>query len=636
MTTGALRGNIMGGITAGIIAMPVALAFGIASGLGPMAGLYTAIGVSIMGSIFGGTKTQISGPTGPMTVVVALVVSNEIMYWGSVEAAMPMIMLTFLLAGLFQLLLGVLKLGKYIRYIPQPVISGFMSGIGVIIIILQLKDFFGIAGHYNVPDTLTHLNFFVAEANWQNVFLASITILIIVLFPRLTKMIPSTLVALVVVATGAWLWKPDVFYIGNIPDGLPIPDFSLFASLDIMGIGRIIFPAFSLAALGMIDSLLTSVVADQLTQTKHNSDRELVGQGIGNMTSALIGGIPGSGTTVCTVANIKSGGTGRLSGIIHGLFLIFIVVFAAPVAEQIPIAVLAGILITIGFDILDYSAIRKFAKIPKVDNIIMITVLILTVFWNLLYAVAIGLIMASLHFMKKMADIVELDSRDHKVDRLVDDLIHTFKDENRFRNAVYVTNLKGPLFFGFASRFRDSLERFPDVRVVIFNMGGVPYIDQSGVYTFIEALKLLHSRGINVCISELRDQNYNLLKGLDVFPDLVDENHVFPSVEECMMWLNEPGHLENKFARDDELYIPTAFTPNSDGINDEWIIRNIDKYPNCRMKVFTREGELLMESEGYQPWDGTIKGRNIPADRYIFELDLANGEVIEGTVSLFR
>lgn len=632
-----LRGDIFGGLTASVVALPVALAFGIASGMGPVAGLYTAIGLSFIGSIFGGTKTQISGPTGPMTVLVALVISHEIALSGSFEQALPAIMLTFFFAGFFQTTFGFLKLGKYINYIPQPVVSGFMSGIGIIIIILQLKDFFGIEGKYDVPQTLMNLGHFVEIANWSNVILAASTILIILGFPRLVKSVPGPLAALVLATPLAWLFNLQVPLIGAIPDLLPSPDLSVFSRVDMSTIQRILLPAFSLGALGMIDSLLTSVVADQLTHTKHNSNRELVGQGLGNMANSLVGGIPGSGTTVCTVANIESGATGRLGGVVHSLVLVFILLFATPLAAQIPKAVLSGILIMIGFNILDLNAIRHFKNLPKADNVIMIIVLVLTVFWSLLYAVIIGLVMAALYFMKKMADVVEIDSRDTKVDRLVEQLIQTFPNEETFRKEVFVQNLTGPIFFGFSSRFQESIEKLPTVKAVVFNLGGVPYMDESGLYTFVECIKLLKSRGINICFSEIRDKSLALLKGMKVIPQLIDERHIFPSVEECVMWLNEPGHIANGFIDEDELYIPSAFTPNGDGINDDWVIRNIDKYPNCNLRVFTREGVVIFSSDGYKkPWDGSLNGHMAPSDTYYYELNLTDDDVREGTISVFR
>ena len=343
-----IKGDLYGGVTAGVVALPLALAFGVASGMGAIAGLYGAIAIGIVAAIFGGTPTQISGPTGPMTVVAATLIAGEVQKAGSLEAAIPIIILTFFAAGIFQLLFGVLKLGKYISYVPNPVVSGFMSGIGVIIVILQIKDFFGSEISYGVTDSLLNLVVTVQNANWVSVALALATMAIIYLFPRLTKAVPSTLVALVGVTAFAWILKIEVAIIGDIPTGLPKLKLEAFAGLNLELLGYIIVPAMTLAALGMIDSLLTSVVADKMTKTRHRSNKELVGQGLGNMMAALIGGIPGAGATVRTVVNINSGGTTRISGVAHGLLLLIVLLVGAPVASHIPLSVLAGILITVG------------------------------------------------------------------------------------------------------------------------------------------------------------------------------------------------------------------------------------------------------------------------------------------------
>lgn len=643
INTSTLKGDFFGGINAGIVAIPVALAFGAACGLDPINGLYGAIALGFFAALLGGTSTLISNPTGPMAVVTALIVASQIKIAGSLEGAVPMLVMIFFTAGALQIVFGLLRLGKYVHYIPHPVISGFMSGIGAIIIIGQLKSFFGIEGRYTVIETLQNLHNFIEHANWVSVFLGILTILLIYVVPRFTKAIPSTLVALIIVTLVSYFLNLGEDYgvklIGHIPSELPSINIAAFQHLHVSKLGSILMPAFSLAALGMIDSLLTSVVADKLTKTKHNSDKELLGQGIGNMFAALIGGIPGAGTTPSTVLNINSGARTRLSGMIHAVFLLLVVLIGGPVAALIPFPALAGILITIGIKILDFEAIKSFKIVPKSDNIIMVTVLVLTVFWSLLYAVGIGLVMAALIFMKKMADVVEGESRDSKVDRLTDQLIGTFDNADAFREQVFVKNLKGPMFFGFASRFIDSLDDIPKVKAVLINFSGVTYLDQSGMYTFQEAVQRLIDKGINVVLSEVMDEHLRLLKGIQVVPQLIDEDHVFSSVEESIMWLNEPGHLDNKFSADDELYIPSAYTPNGDGINDEWQIRNIDKFPECVVRIYSRENVILFESIGYYTmWEGHYKGKKLPSDKYTYEIDLYGDgkDVRKGQVSIFR
>ncbi len=652
-----LKGDIFGGLNAGIVALPVALGFGVVAGLEPIHGLYGAIFLGFFAAIFGGTKTLISNPTGPMAVVTAEIVAGLAMrakvpdgasVVDRLEVIFPYLLVIFLVAGLMQILFGVVRLGKFVSYIPTPVISGFMSGIGVIIIINQIKSFLGVdapvKGSLNILLALPEL---VTKADFTSVLLASTTIAIIYLFPKITKAVPSTLVAIVVVTLGATFLGVDSSYrIGNIPNALPTFKFGaigdgltkVFSGQDNEMLQFVLVSAIYLAAIGMIDSLLTSVVADNLTKTKHDSNRELIGQGLGNMISGMFGGMMGAGTTPATVLNINSGGNSRWSGRIHAIVLALVLVVAAPVAAYIPKAALAGVLIPIGISILDFEVFRQVKKIPRNDNAVMFAVLGLTAFYDLMWAVAVGLIMASLIFMKKMADVVEIGSRSTKVDRLVNQLIDNFENAEEFRKQVYVKNLKGPVFFGFASRFEDSMANLKGVKCVVINMGEVPYMDQSGLYTFRDVVQDLLDRGINVCISELNDDVMNLLEGVGFIPNVIDDKHVFSSVEETIMWLNEPGHLDNQFALDDELYIPSAYTPNGDGINDEWEIRNIDKFPASVVKIFNREGKQLFESEGYKEmWEGVYEGRSLPNDTYLYEIDLGDGsDVKKGKVTIFR
>ena len=317
-----LKGDLMGGLVAGIVALPLALAFGVQSGLGAISGLYGAIAVGIFAAIFGGTATQASGPTGPMTVVSAALVAGAIELTCSLEAAMPIIIVTFLLGGIFQIVFGFLNIAGYVKYFPYPVVSGFMSGVGLIIIILQLFPFAGLSSAKSTWLVIQDSPRLFLDFNTYAVILGLITFLVYYVFPYITKAIPSALVALITATLISYFSGWDVPIIGEISSGLPSLQLGGIFSVDASAYSLIAEYALVLAVLGSIDSLLTSVIADNITKTKHNSNRELIGQGIGNSLAAIIGGIPGAGATKGTVVNINSGGRTRLSGTVHGLFFI--------------------------------------------------------------------------------------------------------------------------------------------------------------------------------------------------------------------------------------------------------------------------------------------------------------------------
>ena len=480
-----IKGDAFGGITAGIVALPLALAFGVSSGLGPSAGLYGAIFISFFAALFGGTNTQISGPTAPMTAVSMIIIAGIIAANdGDVSKALPAILTVFLLAGLFQIGLGLIGLGKYIRYIPYPVVSGFMTAIGVIILLTQILPSLGYypkedivfvetfkpqaeevilenilkeeAGEgilvlENFEETIKRAENIAPEdilkesqtlaaketsgalgaikaipralqnINLLELLLALGTIFIIYGFKRITTKIPSTLVALVVVSGIAVGFGLDYRTIQEIPSGIPTIKWEIFSGFSLNSISPYIFTALTLSLLGAIDSLLTSVVADNMTKTKHKPNKELVGQGIGNSIAALFGGLPGAGATIRTVVNINAGGKTKISGMIAGIMLLVIMLGLGPIASKIPAAVLAGILITVGIGVMDYKGLKAIPSLPKdiklgpiklsSEVLIMIVVLILSTFWNLVYAVGIGLVIASLMFMKKIGDLTAERSR---------------------------------------------------------------------------------------------------------------------------------------------------------------------------------------------------------------------------------
>ncbi|RIV68989.1 SulP family inorganic anion transporter [Flagellimonas aequoris] len=535
-----LKGDLTGGLVAGVVALPLALAFGVQSGLGAIAGLYGAIAVGIFAAIFGGTATQASGPTGPMTVVAAALVAAAIELSGSLEAAMPIIVITFLLGGIFQIIFGLINIAGYVKYFPYPVVSGFMSGVGLIIIILQLFPFAGLSSAKSTWLVIQDLPRLFTDFNWQALALGALTVLIYYVFPYITKSIPSALVALIIASLVGYFLKWDVPIIGEIPSGLPSLQINGFSSIDSSAYSLIVEYALVLAVLGSIDSLLTSVIADNMTKTKHNSNRELIGQGIGNSIAAFIGGIPGAGATKGTVVNINAGGRTRLSGTVHGLFLLGVLLGLGSLAANIPLCVLAGLLIPIGFKIIDTKGLKHLLIVPKADAIVLIIVLLITTFGSLIQAVGIGLLLASLLFMKRASDIGEKGMEVGTIAGF--DGEKPWQDEIEFYEAykdkVYIKHLYGPLFFGFTSHFQDEIANIPkQIKVLIIRMDRVPYIDQSGLYALENVVLDLEKRGIQVLLTALQEQPKDMLVSIDIVPDLISEEHIFIDINDAFDYI---------------------------------------------------------------------------------------------------
>jgi len=544
-----LKGDLSGGVVAGVVALPLALAFGVQSGLGAIAGLYGAIILGILAALLGGTATQASGPTGPMTVVSAAVVTLAVSKFGGIESALPIILLAFFLGGIFQILFGILRVGSFIKYFPYPVISGFMTGVGLIIILFQLFPFFGLNSPKSTIAVLQNFPEIFTGANIAAIGIGLLTIAVYYLFPKITKAVPSTLVALIVATLVAYFFKINVPLIGDIPSGLPELKVAGFLSIPSEAYALIIEYAIILAALGSIDSLLTSVIADNITKTRHKSNRELIGQGIGNAMAAMFGGIPGAGATKGTVININSGGKTRLSGAIHGFFLLIILLGAGSLAAYIPIPVLAGILIPVGLNIIDYKALKHLLKVPRADTVVLLLVLLITTFGNLIYAVGIGIVLASVLFMKKIGDLAEERTEikslgDSQPETLWSDE-QTLYDE--YKNSVYIKHLYGPLFFGFASEFQSMADkRDVNIKALILRMDRVPYIDQSGLYALENALFDLKKKNTPVILVGLEDQPKDMLRAIGIIPNLVQEETICPDIETASKVLKNVLNLYKK------------------------------------------------------------------------------------------
>lgn len=532
------KGDFFGGLTAGIVALPLALAFGVQSGLGAEAGLYGAIFLGFFAAVFGGTPSQISGPTGPMTVITAATIAIFITHTGDLQTAVPAIIASFILAGIFLVLMGILKIGSLIKYIPYPVVSGFMSGIGVIIILLQLFPAIGQASPRTTIEVVQAITPALGDINSWALFYAALTIVIIYLFPKITKAIPSALVALLAVTVLAVFLDKGVPVIGDIPQGFPALKIEGLLTIDSSLYLLILEAGLTLAALGAIDSLLTSVVADNITKTKHNSNQELIGQGIGNAMAGFFGGLPGAGATMRTMVNIRSGGRNRLSGVIHSVVLLIVLIGAGKYAALIPKAVLAGILITVGIGILDYKGFRHINKVPKADAAIMVIVLLVTVFLDLLIAVGIGMVLASFLFMKKMGDAMEETTKmaslhsETPESAWIDEILPA-----QIQKEVFVKHLEGPLFFGSASGFQSLVMKLPDVRYIIIRMEKVPFMDQSGLYALEDSILYLEQKGKEVLLTGLQEQPRIRMKSIKIIPGLIKEDNIFESFSDCVKWI---------------------------------------------------------------------------------------------------
>lgn len=541
LNTSNIKGDLFGGITAGIVALPLAMAFGVQSGMGAEAGLYGAIAIGIVAAIFGGTPTQISGPTGPMTVVSTGIAAAAMASAGSVEEGIAIVMLTFFLAGVLQIVFGLTQVGKMVQFIPYPVVSGFMSGIGLIIIILQFFPLIGHSSPGKIVDVFTNMMTPIQNIHWPAFSLGALTIAIIYLFPRITKAVPSTLVALIVVSIIPFIVPMDVPKIGSIPEGLPHLNFGIFADLNFSTLALVLAPAITLAALGSIDSLLTSVVADNITKTKHNSNRELVGQGLGNMVAALIGGIPGAGATMRTVVNVRSGGKSRISGVIHGVFLLVVLLGLGKYAQEIPLAVLAGILITVGIGIIDYKGLGDLLKVPKADAMVKIVVVMMTVFVDLLWAVGIGLVLSALFFVKRAAEQGAEASTMDPVDNHPNEEDDHIQNLNNSHHAgqVFIQEFHGPLFFGFSTKFQEQFNQTQDMKAVVFRFKHLSFADQSGMYALMDVVRDLNNKNTWVIFTGLRKNVKEQFMKLGIIPDLVPESHCFATFPKATVWLKK-------------------------------------------------------------------------------------------------
>ena len=525
--------NIISGVIVGVVALPLAMAFAIASGAKPEQGLYTAIVAGFLVSVFGGSKLQIAGPTGAFIVVLSGITSKY---------GMDGLQVATLLAGFMLLFMGMARLGAVIKFIPYPVIIGFTAGIAVVIWVGQWQYFFGLPAPHGAHfhEKLIALLHSFPQLNLTTTALACTSLLVLLYVNKISflKRVPAPLIALVF-ATGlqAFFHFPGVATIGSafggIPKGLPafhVPDMSLDRIIELIG------PAFTIAMLGAIESLLSAVVADGMTGTRHNSNRELMGQGIANIAAPLFGGFAATGAIARTATNIRNGGNSPLAGVIHSVTLILIILFLAPLATDVPLAVLAAILFVVAWNMSEVKHVIKMVRrAPLADVAILAVTFILTVFVDLVVAVNIGVILAILHFLLRMAASVEVQQQtdEHLANELGEQNLSTLPA------GVMVYVVEGPFFFGAVDNFELALANtHTDPNVLILRLGWVPFIDITGIQALEEAIIDLQKRGIRVMVTGANERVGAKLRKAGVLALLGEEN-VFADFKQALMVCNQ-------------------------------------------------------------------------------------------------
>ncbi|MBH1974917.1 MAG: sulfate permease [Rhodocyclales bacterium] len=513
-----LLNNIVAGLIVGVVALPLAMAFAIASGAKPEQGIYTAIVAGFFTSVFGGTRLQISGPTGAFIVILSGITAKY---------GISGLQIASLMAGIILCAIGFARLGSVIKFIPDPVIIGFTAGIGIIIWVGQWRDFFGLTvagGGEHFHEKLSHLLLALPTAHWATTGLALLSLALLTLGPRLFKKVPAPLVVLVVATALQGIFGfSGVATIGSafggIPQGLPT-----FQPLDISfsNIVSLIGPAFTIALLGAIESLLSAVVADGMAGTRHDSNQELIGQGIANIFSPLFGGFAATGAIARTATNIRNGATSPLAGIMHSIFLVITVLLLAPLAAYIPLCALAAILFVVAYNMSDvHHMLRLLRTAPRADVILLLITFVLTVFADLVIAVNVGVVLASLLFMRRMAQSVQV---------LEETGIEVGQGALALPSGTLVYRIDGPFFFGAAEKFEHALETIqsPTKQVVqvVLRLGQVPFIDATGLQTLSEIAANFHKNGIRLVLCEVRPNVFEKLKRADIL-DTVGANNVF-------------------------------------------------------------------------------------------------------------
>ena len=542
--------DLMAGIIVGIVAIPLAVAFGIASGVGPTEGLVTAIIAGFIISFFGGSRVQIGGPTGAFIVIVYGIIQQH---------GLAGLLIATIMAGIMLILMGVFKLGNIIKFVPYPVIIGFTAGIAVTIFSTQIKDLFGLDID-NLPANFVDkwIVYFknISETNLVTLLLGVLSILIIVLVPKISKKIPGSLVAIVVMTVAVWLLNSSGAFghiktIGDIyqlPSGIPspkMPTLTLAEGTTIIDLMVQLFPAaFTIAMLGAIESLLSAMVADGVIADKHNSNTELIGQGIANIVTPLFGGIPATGAIARTMTNINNGGRSPIAGIIHAVTLLLVLLFLGKLVGYIPMACLAGVLVVVSYNMSGWRSIVALRKMPMSDNVVMWITIVLTVVFDLTIAIEIGLLLSVVLFLKRTSEATSIKIFGSEIDPNIESDLELHEEKLIIPEGVAVYEIDGPYFFGVANKFDEIMTRMSKPpRVRIIRMRRVPFIDSTGLHNLE-----------NLCIQSRRQGSIVILSGVTMqvrktllkakFDDIIPEDHICSHINIALKKADEILHQE--------------------------------------------------------------------------------------------
>lgn len=527
-----LAADLMAGLIVGIVALPLAIAFGIASGVSPSQGILTAIIGGFIVSALGGSRVQIGGPTGAFIVIIYGIVSNP-------QLGLSGLMLATMLAGIFLIVLGVCRLGTIIKFIPYPIVVGFTSGIAVTIFTTQIKDLFGLTIEGKLPgDFLSKwLVYFqnFGTIDWITTGIGLLSILIIALTPKVSKKIPGSLVAIIVMTIGVYFLNANTnFHVTTIGDQFgeikaTIPQLQV-PNLSWESVKSLFPTAMVIAVLGAIESLLSATVADGVCGDHHNSNQELIGQGVANLCTPLFGGIPCTGAIARTMTNINNGGRTPVAGIVHAIVLLIIFLVLMPLAAYIPMSCLAGVLVIVSYNMSGWRTFMQLMKNPKSDVIVLLITFFLTVIFDLTIAIEVGLLIACLLFMKRMAESTQIKVIADEIDPNDETDAEVHEEHLIIPKGVEVYEINGPYFFGIANKFEElmaAMEDHPKVRVI--RMRRVPFIDSTGIHNLQNLCEMSHREGTHIVLSGVTPNVYSVLEH-NGFCQLLGKDHICPNI----------------------------------------------------------------------------------------------------------